>query len=56
MKLISYSMHWGWKISLAVAVLILAATWIKNAQEMVLSVAPVAIWLTIRWLVIAKAE
>jgi hypothetical protein len=62
MKLITHSMHWGWKVSFSLVTLVLATTWVNqlaamehsyiDEEAMVLCILPLAIWLTVRWIVI----
>ena len=62
MKLITNSMHWGWKVSFAVCAFIAAASIIDGGfgggyveeDVVIIGLIPTAFWLTARWLSIGS--
>lgn len=58
MKLISNSMHWGWKVSFVLSVVcsaMLFGEYSISSDELLGYNIPLILWVTSRWLAIGKA-
>ena len=58
MKLITHSMHWGWKLSFVALVTWLAVTavgaFVGDEELLVFGMVPMAIWFAARWIAIGN--